>query len=147
MARLRFNGSAPIQLPTPFGYIVKPGDVVEVPDHLVHHLRQTNISDAFTVSPQGSFHMPPASAWEDVSAAAPEPTSAPPTPEAGAEGQRGLDGEISTDRPADPAIPATELSGEAPATAAASKRAATRAEATAGAPEPETPSQPTDPGA
>lgn len=64
--RLRFKGAAPVQLPTPFGYLVSPGDVVEVADNLVHVLRQPNVSNMFSVTEQGVFRMPPFDDWEDA---------------------------------------------------------------------------------
>jgi hypothetical protein len=66
MARLRYTGANPVQLPTPFGYLVKKGDVIEVPDHQVHILRLSNFSTNYSVMPGGTVPMPGAGAWQDA---------------------------------------------------------------------------------
>jgi hypothetical protein len=68
MSRIRYIGKEAVQLPTPFGYLVQPGDVVEVPDHLVHMLRQTSIGNVFAVTPGSAMRMPPADSWVDADA-------------------------------------------------------------------------------
>jgi hypothetical protein len=82
MARLRYTGSSPVQLPTPFGYLVQPGAVVEVPDHLVQILKQSEQPAFYQISGDqgGTYVMPASSDWQDADQPVPEPEPAPGTP-------------------------------------------------------------------